>query len=285
MLMIYWLIRGIRYLFLPKEKKEKIKVEKEARKRRIEAEIAAENQRREKLQKEEANQREENLLAAKAAQRQRRQNNYYGILKKMISLDLINPNKKVNWSDNLIKRVGLDWEMTNFKELKPEDLNESLAFRIEYAYNKNGTISKTHAPTAIYPEDVDCYEWQIYNNSIYYRFSEKRRKEILSNPITYAALIKFYPELSEQTKTDAKKEFAKAERAKITPALRLKIIQRDGYRCRICGASADEGARLEVDHRIPIAKGGLSTEDNLWTLCFDCNRGKGDKLLNEAPSI
>jgi 5-methylcytosine-specific restriction endonuclease McrA len=35
------------------------------------------------------------------------------------------------------------------------------------------------------------------------------------------------------------------------------------------------GARLEVDHKIPVAKGGRNEIENLWALCFECNRGKG----------
>jgi 5-methylcytosine-specific restriction endonuclease McrA len=63
-------------------------------------------------------------------------------------------------------------------------------------------------------------------------------------------------------------------------ALRFYIFKRDGYRCQICGRNAQEhGVVLEVDHRIPRAKGGSDDPANLWTLCFDCNRGKRDSDL------
>lgn len=71
----------------------------------------------------------------------------------------------------------------------------------------------------------------------------------------------------------------KNERRKVTPSLRLQIIERDGRRCCICGRSAREGVTLEVDHIVPISKGGETTYDNLQTLCWDCNRGKGDKTF------
>jgi hypothetical protein len=60
---------------------------------------------------------------------------------------------------------------------------------------------------------------------------------------------------------------------------RFDVLKRDAYRCQICGASAEEGARLEVDHRQSIARGGSSRKENLWTLCQDCNRGKGTEEL------
>lgn len=56
---------------------------------------------------------------------------------------------------------------------------------------------------------------------------------------------------------------------------RFAILKRDNYRCRICGATADDGVKLHVDHKVPLAKGGENGEENLWTLCDLCNYGKG----------
>lgn len=64
-------------------------------------------------------------------------------------------------------------------------------------------------------------------------------------------------------------------RTGISVTQRFAIFRRDSYRCRICSASAEDGSKLEVDHRVPVARGGTNAEDNLWTLCFKCNRGKG----------
>lgn len=63
-------------------------------------------------------------------------------------------------------------------------------------------------------------------------------------------------------------------RQPISDRIRHEVFKRDGYRCRECGASKDEGATLEIDHIIPIAKGGTNDIDNLQTLCKKCNRGK-----------
>ena len=60
----------------------------------------------------------------------------------------------------------------------------------------------------------------------------------------------------------------------MTPSLRYKIMQRDGFRCRLCGASAADGAKLHVDHICPVSKGGKTEPDNLRTLCERCNLGK-----------
>lgn len=74
------------------------------------------------------------------------------------------------------------------------------------------------------------------------------------------------------------KSLCRVERGKVTNKLRFYIYERDGYRCRLCGKRSN-GRNLEIDHIIPIAKGGKSTRDNLQTLCVSCNKKKGARIL------
>ena len=62
-------------------------------------------------------------------------------------------------------------------------------------------------------------------------------------------------------------------RQPIPRELRHEIFKRDGYRCRECGATKDETS-LEIDHIIPVARGGTNDINNLQTLCRECNRMK-----------
>lgn len=62
-------------------------------------------------------------------------------------------------------------------------------------------------------------------------------------------------------------------RQPIPRKLRHEVFKRDGYRCRECGASKNETI-LEIDHIIPVAKGGTNDINNLQTLCRECNRMK-----------
>lgn len=66
--------------------------------------------------------------------------------------------------------------------------------------------------------------------------------------------------------------------ASIWARIRAAIFARDDYTCQYCGV---RGARLECDHVVPVSKGGHHGEDNLVTACFDCNRSKRDKSLDE----
>lgn len=68
------------------------------------------------------------------------------------------------------------------------------------------------------------------------------------------------------------------ERGKLTAGMRYDILRRDGFKCKICGRSAEDGVKLHVDHIIPVSKGGKTEWDNLRTLCQDCNLGKSNKI-------
>jgi 5-methylcytosine-specific restriction endonuclease McrA len=61
----------------------------------------------------------------------------------------------------------------------------------------------------------------------------------------------------------------------IRAQMRFHVLQRDGFRCRYCGRPGGApSVVLHVDHVVPLAAGGGSTEDNLLTACDECNLGK-----------
>jgi hypothetical protein len=61
-------------------------------------------------------------------------------------------------------------------------------------------------------------------------------------------------------------------RSQLTQAKRFAILKRDNYTCRYCHRT---GVPLEVDHVIPLYRGGTNDDSNLVASCRDCNRGKG----------
>jgi hypothetical protein len=72
------------------------------------------------------------------------------------------------------------------------------------------------------------------------------------------------------------------QRALMTAKLRESIKKRDDYACKYCLVSValEPHLLLEVDHNVPVSRGGLSAVDNLQTLCWRCNRSKSNKLLS-----
>ena len=74
---------------------------------------------------------------------------------------------------------------------------------------------------------------------------------------------------------DTWQAISRVERGKVTNRMRFAIYERDHYRCRKCGRRTQD---LEIDHIIPIAKGGKTTYNNLQTLCHECNAKKGANI-------
>jgi 5-methylcytosine-specific restriction endonuclease McrA len=98
--------------------------------------------------------------------------------------------------------------------------------------------------------------------------------------------IKYLDEWYEKQRNGEKIEkkypsFSIGRKSSIPLSIRFKVLKRDNFRCRICGAAAKDGdhVRLEVDHITARSKGGTDDMINLWCLCYDCNRGKGNKEL------
>ena len=88
----------------------------------------------------------------------------------------------------------------------------------------------------------------------------------------YESLVYSFAKMNERERIRVMAQF---ERAKMSDKLRYEILTRDGHRCTICGATAADGAKLHVDHIIPVSKGGKTEYNNLRTLCDRCNLGKG----------
>lgn len=72
-------------------------------------------------------------------------------------------------------------------------------------------------------------------------------------------------------------------RKAIGDGLRYRILARDGFRCRYCGAEAP-GVTLVVDHVHPVSAGGTNEPSNLVAACQTCNGGKGALVLVSSES-
>ena len=65
-------------------------------------------------------------------------------------------------------------------------------------------------------------------------------------------------------------------RLRVSKALRQRITGQAGHRCGYCLTPQSFTAMpMHVEHIIPLAVGGSSTEDNLWLACPLCNGYKG----------
>lgn len=104
--------------------------------------------------------------------------------------------------------------------------------------------------------------------------NSSQRTSVTLRSQTIDALIQTLDQKIRWTKSAA------GQRALMTTSLRRAIKKRDNHACRLCSISvADEPhLLLEVDHIIPVSRGGRSVPENLQTLCWRCNRSKSDKM-------
>jgi len=68
------------------------------------------------------------------------------------------------------------------------------------------------------------------------------------------------------------------------------IFNRDRWRCRICYKptparlrNKNHHASPELDHVVPLARGGAHSLGNTQCLCRECNGWKSDRMLHELP--
>ncbi len=116
----------------------------------------------------------------------------------------------------------------------------------------------------------------------YYKSDRGRVFEQREGTILTEDLIKYYNEWQNGKKYE---ETKKQERKIMNDDIRYNVLKRDNFTCQICGATNKDGAKLEVDHIIPVSKGGKTVMNNLQTLCDRCNKGKSDKTDDDKTSM
>lgn len=141
----------------------------------------------------------------------------------------------------------------------------------EYSEAELAALSGNKLTPVINPHISLLYEYRtpkgqkVYHRSAEYEIDEiekaiKQKRKIYSAEAKYRATVQH-------------------ERSLMTEKLRYQVLQRDGFRCCICGASSQDGVKLHVDHIKPVSKGGKTELNNLRTLCDRCNLGKGSSYF------
>ena len=106
-------------------------------------------------------------------------------------------------------------------------------------------------------------KWSVALKSFIDHYNAGENVALLQNMTTK-------PDLSHTTSRD------------INLRMRFLVMQRDNFKCRLCGASPakDASVELHIDHIVPWSKGGETNIDNLQTLCSKCNLGKSYLMIN-----
>jgi 5-methylcytosine-specific restriction endonuclease McrA len=73
-----------------------------------------------------------------------------------------------------------------------------------------------------------------------------------------------------------KNEMEKYKRKSLSFKIRMRALERDKFKCCLCGGSPETGYVLELHH----LNGPENDLENLQTLCFACHRGVHENLMN-----
>ncbi len=73
-------------------------------------------------------------------------------------------------------------------------------------------------------------------------------------------------------------------RGYLSEVLKRRVREAAGHRCGYClSPQRLVMARLEIEHIVPVSKGGFDEEDNLWLACPLCNSYKGSQVEAQDP--
>lgn len=113
--------------------------------------------------------------------------------------------------------------------------------------------------------EMDCYPSVVTLGTYYNRFGSWK-----------VALNKFIAYKNGTIEIDKKEYAARKHRKTINNSTRYDIMKRDYFKCTVCGDSPSSNINtiLEIDHILPVAKGGGNENENLRTICKSCNVGK-----------
>lgn len=164
----------------------------------------------------------------------------YGSLRRALELAGLRPNRFMNASD--------------------EELLTILVELWQRVLEKEGRTPQR--------KDLKVYGYSVSGDTVLRRFGSFKKALLkASDSINETAVAKEVMPFADSP--------ARRDRKSISLRKRFFVMRRDHFGCVRCGTSG-VGVRLEIGHRVAVARGGSDDLDNLVKLCFDCNRGQRD---------
>ncbi len=181
--------------------------------------------------------------------------------------------QNIDFFDSLIQKTQ---DNINLYEKYLKDINPIINFQTEQS-------SKSKILSSIYSKIEDKEIHKVILNPIINpcficsnQYTSPKGRNSYQSEQSYhlAEIIETINKVRQKNEYKETKEY---QRKLMSPSLRYDILKRDGFKCTICGRNTEDGAKLHVDHIIPVSKGGKTVPENLRTLCDSCNLGKSDK--------
>jgi len=152
-----------------------------------------------------------------------------------------------------------------------ERISDNELEQINYSRKKYNKIENRIIKEKLYKENV--FNVSI-NVIVSYTTASGKNTYKKNRIVPYQELCDLYMQWRNGKKYE---ETSRRERKYMTNEMRYDVLKRDNFKCQKCGITAKDGAKLHVDHIIPVSKGGKTTLSNLQTLCDRCNLGKSNK--------
>lgn len=165
-----------------------------------------------------------------------------------------------------IKRIE-EWKMISEEQAKKsilkgyrqeqyeQSIDDSHAFVFELVRKQTRYMQRNYIK---FP-----YEVKYVAEKVSCDFEYLKEREMKLREIGYACTLKEYHSTNQ--------------RKLMTKELKESIKKRDNYTCQICGKYMPDGVGLQIDHIIPVSKGGKTVPSNLQVLCSKCNGSKSNK--------
>ncbi len=190
---------------------------------------------------------------------------------------------------SVIREIGT-WEKVMlflFEHLKKKGIEFKIASR-RSPYTIEEMFAEMERIWLILGHRPSRNEWaanqpRISYDAIYRRFGSWKNACLQFIEYKSGEQVNLKEEIVEKkifTKTGGKK-ITIAKTRTIPLSVRIRVMNRDNFRCVFCGKSpaTEIGTRLHIDHILAFSKGGTNTIENLQTLCETCNIGKSDTKL------
>lgn len=185
-------------------------------------------------------------------------------------------NRFSTWSEALARA---DLEQTGFRKISDNDLFNEIE-KMWIQKGKQPTVTDIKNGFSQYSLNTYTRRFGGWRAALI-AFLDYVNSDISENELLQEEILNIVEEDIKVNVQQETKEVSAPRRKTprdINYRLRFKVMQRDNFKCRICGTSPakDPVVVLHVDHIIPWSKGGETKIDNLQTLCSTCNLGKSN---------
>lgn len=208
----------------------------------------------------------------------------------VLTMQQFNEHSTVINAETIRRRFGSWWKASEKAGLKISNLGKRYSDEDYYEnllavwthYGRQPTYSEMDKPPSRIRAKTYESKWGTWKKALL-AFIERANADLEPDErgtVSPSPKSEEAPAIVRRVRASTPKSFQEEQR-NVSLGLRYSVLQRDRFRCVMCGASPamQPGCQLHVDHVVPFSRGGRTTTENLQTLCATCNLGKGSRVI------